>query len=265
VADSLPAGLTFKGASHGGALAADGTVRWPAFALAVGAHRDLTVTATADEDVRTTTEDDGDLDNTAAVLHPGDPNPGNDHDTVVVPIDHPDLIVEKDDGVAHIAPGAEVTYTIRVRNAGEGDAAAVVLTDDLPPALEFIRGSDAAVHLESDRVTWPAFDLDAGAERSTTVTVRVAEDVEAGTVVRNLASALHPDDLRPADNRDDDRDTVDGPDHHAAPPRVDDPDPGHDAPVPGLPRTGGAALAWAAIGAGLVALGLAARSFSSRA
>ncbi len=261
VADSLPAGLTFMGASHGGTLTADGTVRWPAFALVVGAHRDLTVTATADEDVRTTTEDDGDLDNIASVQHPGDPNPGNDHATAVVPIDRPDLIVDKDDGVAHVAPGAEVTYTIRVRNAGEGDAPDVVLTDDLPPELEFIRGSDAADQTEPDRVAWPTFDLAAGAERSMTVTARVVDDVEAGTVVRNLASARYPDDLHPGDNRDDDRDTVDEPAEHPAPPMVDVPDP----PVPGLPRTGGAALAWSAIGAGLIAIGLAARSFRSTA
>ena len=146
VADSLPAGLTFVGASHGGTLTADGTVRWPAFPLAVGAHRDVTVTATANEDVRTTTVDDGDLDNTAAVAHPGDPNPDNDHDTAVVPVDRPDRIVDKDDG---------------------------------PPA--------------------------------------------------------------------------------------DEPDPGHDPPVAGLPRTGAPALSWSAIGAGLIALGLAARSFRSRA
>ena len=96
-----------------------------------------------------------------------------------------------------------------------------------------------------------------------TVTARVVDDVEAGTVVRNLASARYPDDLHPGDNRDDDRDTVDEPADHPAPPMVDVRPP--DPPVPGLPRTGGAALAWSAIGAGLIALGLAARSFRSTA
>ncbi len=147
VADSLPAGLAFVAASDGGTLTPGGTVRWPAFALAVGAHRDLTVTASADENVRTITEDDGDLDNMAAVQHPGDPNPGNDHDTAVVPIDDPDPILDKDD----------------------------------------------------------------------------------------------------------DRDTV------------GEPDPGHDPPVSGLPRTGADAVSWSAIGAGLIALGFAVRSFGSSA
>ena len=159
VADSLPAGLTFVAASHGGTLTSGGTVRWSAFALAVGAHRDLTVTASADENIRATTKDDGDLDNIAAVQHPGDPDPGNDHDTAVVPIDPPDLVVDKDD----------------------------------------------------------------------------------------------------------DRDTVDEPDDRPAPTRADEPHPGHDGPVPALPRTGAAVLSWSAIGAGLIALGLAARSFRSRA
>ena len=183
----------------------------------------------------------------------------------MVPIDHPDLIIDKDDGLAHVAPGNEVTYTITVRNAGEGDAPHVVVTDDLPLELEFVSGSDAAVYTEPGRVAWPAFDLPAGAARSLTVTARVVGDVEAGTVVRNVAAAPYPDDPNPGDNHDDDRDTVDAPADHPAPPRVDEPDPGPDPPVPGLPRTGGAALAWSAIGAGLIALGLAARSFSSRA
>jgi len=256
VADTLPAGLIFVSASHRGDLTPDGTVRWPAFALVAGAHRDLTVTATVDENVRPTTEDDGDLDNTATVQHPGDPNDDNDRDTAVVPIDRPDLVVEKDDGLTLVGPGDEITYTIVVRNAGEGDAHDVVLTDELPAELEFLHGSEAATYTEPATVAWPAFDLAAGEERTMTVSASVVDDVEAGTVVHNVASAPHPDDPHPGDNRDDDRDDVaDDP----TPPPTDEPAPDQDPPVTWLPRTGVATLSWAAIGAGLIALGLAAR------
>jgi hypothetical protein len=106
-------------------------------------------------------------------------------------------------------------------------------------------------------VTWPAFDLAAGEERSVTVTARVDEDVPAGSDVLNVAEAPHPDDPNPADNRDDDLDGVERPVD-----RVDEPPPNDDPPVPWLPRTGLEAASWTAIGVGLSALGLAARWWS---
>jgi uncharacterized repeat protein (TIGR01451 family) len=257
VADTLPAGLTFVSASHGGAVSADGTVRWPAFDLVVGAHRDLTVTATADGDVRTAAGDDGRLDNTATVQHPGDPDADNDRDTASVPIDHPDLVVQKDDGLEMVDPGDEVTYTITVRNTGAGDAHDVVLTDELPEQLEYVSASADATYAEPGTVSWPAFDLAAGDELSVTVTAEVDEDVPDDSEVLNVATAPHPDDPNPGDNRDDDLDGVDRPVD-----RVEDPVPPDDPPVPWLPRTGLELASWVAIGLGLVALGVAARWWS---
>lgn len=254
VADTLPDGLTFVSAGDGGTPTPDGTVRWPAMALVAGAHRDLAVTATADADVRTVTEDDGDLDNTASVQHPGDTNPANDQDTAVVPVDRPDLVVEKDDGLTTVDPGDEVTYTIRVQNVGAGDAHGVLLTDELPPELEFMSGSEEATYTDPGLVSWPAFDLPAGGEREVTVTARVHDDVEDGTEVHNVAVAPHPDDPNPEDNSDDDLDDVERPT-----PTIDRPVPDDDPPVTWLPRTGLEILSWTAIGIGLMALGLAAR------
>jgi uncharacterized repeat protein (TIGR01451 family) len=235
----------------------DGTIRWPTYDLAVGAHRDFTVTTTADADVRTVTDDDGDLDNTASVQHPGDPNPDNDEDSAVVPVDRPDLVVEKDDGLTMVDPGEEVTYTIAVRNVGEGDAHAVELSDQMPPELEFLGASEEATYAEPGVVTWAPFDLAAGAEREVTVTARVHDDVEDGSEVHNVAAAPHPDDPNPDDNSDDDLDGVDLP-----APRVDQPDPtppASDPPVTWLPRTGLEAVSWTAIGLGLIVIGLAVR------
>ena len=253
VADTLPDGLTFVAASDGGHLSLDGTVRWPSFDLAVGAHRDLTVTATADGDVRTVAVD-GRLDNTASVQHPGDPNGDNDRDTATVPVDHPDLVVQKDDGLEMVDPGEEVTYTITVENAGAGDAHDVVLTDELPEELEYVEASADASHTEPGIVSWPAFDLAAGEEMSVTVTARVDGDVPDDSEVLNVATAPHPDDPNPDDNRDDDLDGVDRPAD-----RVDEPVPPDDPPAPWLPRTGLEVASWTAIGLGLVALGVAAR------
>lgn len=256
VADSLPDGLTFVGASHGGLPTADGTIRWPAFDLAAGAHLDLTVNATADPDVRTAAGD-GTLDNTATVQHPGDPNDDNDRDVAEVPVDHPDLVVDKDDGLEMVDPGDEITYTITVANAGAGDAHGVVLTDELPEELEYVSGSEDATYTEPGTVTWPAFDLAAGDEVEMTVTARVDEDVPADSDILNVAEAPHPDDPNPHDNRDDDLDGVERPVDR------DDPvPPDAEPPVSWLPRTGLAVASWTAIGIGLVALGLAARWWS---
>jgi uncharacterized repeat protein (TIGR01451 family) len=257
VADTLPDGLTFVSAGDGGAVSADGTVRWPAFDLAVGAHRDLTVTATADGDVRSAAGDDGRLDNTATVQHPGDPNADNDRDTASVPTDHPDLVVLKDDGLEMVDPGDEVTYTITVENAGAGDAHGVVLTDELPEELEYLSGSADAAYAEPGTVSWPAFDLAAGDEMSVTVTARVGEDVPDDSEVLNVAAAPHPDDPNPDDNRDDDLDGVDRPID-----RADDPVPSDGPPVPWLPRTGIELASWVAIGLGLTAVGVALRWWS---
>jgi uncharacterized repeat protein (TIGR01451 family) len=255
VADSLPEGLIFGSASDGGVLNLDGVIRWPAFDLAAGAHRDLTVTATADADVRRATEDDGDLDNTASVHHPGDTVPGNDRDTAVVPVDHPDLVVEKDDGLRMVDPGEEVTYTITVRNAGQGDAHGVVLTDQLPDELEYLHGTAQPRYRAPATVSWPPFDLAAGEEHEVTVTARVADDVAHGAEVLNVAAAPHPDDPNPGDNRDDDLDGVERPSPRDRPPTPEDDDP----PITWLPRTGLQIGSWLAIAVGLITLGLAAR------
>lgn len=266
VADTLPDGLTFVAASHQGAPTADGTVRWPGFDLPAGAHRDLTVTTSVDDDVRAVTAEDGDVDNVATVQHPEDPNRDNDRDTAEVPVDRPDLVVEKDDGLVVVHPGDELSYTIVVRNVGGGDARGVLATDELPGELEYVAGSEEATYTEPGTVAWPAFDLAAGAERELTVTARVGDDVEAGTEVRNVAAAPHPDDPNPEDNSDDDRDDVDG---EPVPPTTDgpgpdrpgpdEPNPDDEPPLTWLPRTGVGVLSWTAIGFGLLALGLAAR------
>lgn len=259
VADSLPPGLRFVSAGDGGSVSADGTVRWPAFDLAEGATRTFTVEAEVDRSVLTDTADDGDLDNTASVQHPDDPNPANDTDTAEVPVGRPDIVVLKDDGLTLVAPGDELTYLITVRNAGPSLADDVQLTDQLPSELEYVEGSDEAAYEEPASVVWPAFDLAPGEEREMTVTARVADDTPAGTEVRNVATAPHPHDLNPADNEDDDLDDVDdeaAPPSTTSPPSDPEPDPDPDPPVvPFLPRTGFGAIGMISAGLLLIVVG----------
>jgi hypothetical protein len=148
---------------------------------------------------------------------------------------------------------------VDVTNTGPGDAHGVVESAQLPHELEYLHRSEGAAYAEHGTITWPAFNLAAGEARRLTVVARVVSDVEAGTVVHNVASAPHPEDPNPEDNTDDDRDHVED---HPLPPRVEEPTPDDDPPVPWLPRTGMPTLSWATIGLGLIALGVAAHWWS---
>jgi uncharacterized repeat protein (TIGR01451 family) len=248
VSDTLPPGLAYLEASASGELTTDGTVRWPAFDLPVGAQEELTVSTEAERDVRAHAGEDGRIENTARVQHPGDPNPANDRDDAEVAVDRPDLVVDKDDGLLLVGPGQELTYRITVRNTGAGVAHDVEVTDRLPDELEYVGASDGATYEAPATVRWPPFDLAPGAERALTVTATVDADTPAGTRIRNVAVAPHPDDPNPHDNEDDDRDGVgDDP--------APDPRPPDEPVTDWLPRTGLAAISLVAIGLGLMVLG----------
>ncbi|MEW6505265.1 MAG: sortase [Chloroflexota bacterium] len=107
----------------------------------------------------------------------------------------PDLAISKSDGVSVTAPGATLTYTLRIENRGNQTATGVVVTDTLPVGVTFVSASDGGTYEESSRqVTWPAFDLAAGAPAEVrTLTVRVNDPLEAG-ITRLLNTAVVRDD-----------------------------------------------------------------------
>jgi uncharacterized repeat protein (TIGR01451 family)/fimbrial isopeptide formation D2 family protein len=135
----------------------------------------------------------------------------SDDDTLI--FSAPDLRVEKDDGTQVRTPGETFDYTLTVTNDGARDATGVQLTDALPDGLTFDSASDGGVHA-AGTVSWPTFDLAAGASTSRTVTVTVddplADDL---TDFLNLASVVddgtHGADPNPDDNSDTDLDTTD--------------------------------------------------------
>ena len=86
----------------------------------------------------------------------------------------PDLEVTKDDGESFVLPGQTLTYTLRVRNVGNRGATGVEVSDILPTGVTFVSAGDGGVE-SGGVVTWPPFDLPAGAEVSRTVTVTVAD------------------------------------------------------------------------------------------
>jgi len=159
-------------------------------------------------------------------------------DAVVALEPVPDLTIRKDDGTVVVHPGEEVTYRLHVTNAGGSDATGVQVTDRLPPDASFVDASMGGRESAPGLVSWPTFDLPAGASVTLEVTVRVSESAVDGDEVLNRARVTddgsHGEDPNPGNNEDEDLDEVDGP--RAPGPRRQG----------SLPRTG-AELAWLAL------------------
>ncbi len=124
VTDPLPAGLTFVSASAG-CVESSGTVTCSAGSLANGGTVTLTIVGTATAP--------GTISNTVSVSsNAGDPVSSNDSasaTTTVNPL--ADVSITKSGSPDPVAPGALVTYTIVVSNAGPSAAHGVTLTDPI--------------------------------------------------------------------------------------------------------------------------------------
>lgn len=126
----------------------------------------------------------------------------------------PDLSVAVDDGVETVDPGDVRTYTVSVANQGPVPALGVQLESPLPPHTTFVSASDGGSQA-TGTVTWPSFDLTAGASLTRTVTVRVEQSFPPGTDVivcgatafGDGAAGIDPD---PANNTASDVDTLRG-------------------------------------------------------
>jgi uncharacterized repeat protein (TIGR01451 family) len=213
IRDTLPDSTTFTGASAGGTTAGR-AVSWPAFDLADGASVTRTVTvrvaATVPAGVETllnavTVADDG--------THGIDPDPANnavqDSDALDAA---PDLAITKTDGIAAVLPGTTLRYVLTVTNRGNQGAAGVRVTDTLPEHLTFFAASDSGAE-SGLTITWPPFDLPAGATVKREISGRVKAPLPADlTALVNTAEVADDGangaDPTPADNRATDTDTV---------------------------------------------------------
>ncbi|MBL8056754.1 MAG: DUF11 domain-containing protein [Anaerolineales bacterium] len=157
--------------------------------------------------------------NTAVIADDGasgpDPSPGDNTAAETTPLAGvaPDLQLAKTDGLTSTVPGALLTYTLTLTNAGNIAAAGVTMTDTLPAPVSFLSASDGGV-LSAGVVTWPAITLAGGASVTRTVTVRVDTPLPAGTrTLANLAGAADDGtngaDPTPGDNSAVDTDAVD--------------------------------------------------------
>lgn len=158
------------------------------------------------------------IDNSVSIADDGvngnDVNPADNQDGEDTPVTAvPDLQITKDDGVTVVSPGQTITYTLTVRNVGTQDATGVVVTDTIPANTTFVSASDGGAYNSLTRqVTWPSFDLAAGASAVTrTVTIQI-DDPFPDNAILNRAhvgdDGNNGNDPNPNDNDAEDTDSV---------------------------------------------------------
>jgi uncharacterized repeat protein (TIGR01451 family) len=126
-------------------------------------------------------------------------------------VQRPDLVVDIDDARTEVAPGQTVEYSIDVANVSQGNATGVTLTADLPVGTTLVSASDGGT-VSASSISWPVFDLAAGATATRTFTVQVDADTPVGSQLTASAQAsddgTNGADLTPANNVDADVDDV---------------------------------------------------------
>lgn len=102
-------------------------------------------------------------------------------------------MVEKTDERDITRPGHRLTYTITVRNTGEGKIGDIEVVDAVPSALKIqdVFG-DAAV--SGQRVSWGEFALSEGEEVTFTITAIVKDGTANGHVLTNTVKARSEDE-----------------------------------------------------------------------
>jgi len=113
-----------------------------------------------------------------------DPTPDNNADDEGTPLDAaPDIAVQKTNGINQTAPGATLVYTIIVSNVGEQDATGVTVEDTIPTGTTFVDADNAGVFDEGTGIiSWPVFDLAAGASKTLIITLLVDNPLDASIV-----------------------------------------------------------------------------------
>lgn len=102
---------------------------------------------------------------------------------------------------APLAPGSFITYTLEASNAGPNSAVSTVLTDTIPPGLEFVSSTPLAPTQAGSLLTWNLGDLAAGERRLLTVVMKVAAGFPGPFEFSNRAGIRsNTPDIFPANN-----------------------------------------------------------------
>lgn len=186
VTDALPAGLTFVSAMTQTGNYDSGTGQWAVGNLPRNATATLRITATFTGPAQVT--------NVASIAAAEtDPNAGNNTAQVTVPSQVADLSLTK--GVTNASPtvGANVQFTVTLRNAGPAAATGVVVRDALPTGLTFVSANASQGGYANGTGLWTVGTVNAGADATLTLTATV----NAVAAVTNVAEVSASDQFDP--------------------------------------------------------------------
>ncbi|MFK7916504.1 MAG: hypothetical protein AB8G14_00385 [Ilumatobacter sp.] len=188
VGDALPAGMTLvepvPTPSQGTCASNAGVLSCDLGPVGVGAGNAVTITYEAQIDP--SVADGAGLTNTATANSPDDPAGATVDEEVTVSTEA-DIIVTKTASADPATPGASLTYTIEVENAGPSDAQAVTLADPVPAGFT---ATSATSTLGTCDLT---VDCTIGTlEPDTTVIITVVGDVDAAATgnIANTTAAV---------------------------------------------------------------------------
>jgi uncharacterized repeat protein (TIGR01451 family) len=111
-----------------------------------------------------------------------------------------DLSLVKIDDPDPVVPGQQLTYTLTVHNDGASDAQAVVVTDTLPPGVQFVAASPSYTRPLPDQVVWQLGALATKASRVLALTVQVSSSVTQ-TLTNGAEVSSTTDDPGPGVNQ----------------------------------------------------------------
>jgi len=90
-------------------------------------------------------------------------------------------------------PGKVFSYQLVATNTGTSPARRVLVSESLPPELEFVDAQPRPGQIEGQRLAWEIADLGSGQQEVLTVGVRVKKGIAAGTPVRKSTMVRYRD------------------------------------------------------------------------
>ena len=169
VTDTLPANTTAKTSSPAASSPSAGVLVWSLGDLAPGQSETLLVK------LDTAVVSVGDNLKNSVTIQTNEAQPQSASvETLVRDTSKLSLVKTADKSTTH--PGETVTFTLSYENTGAGTALNTVLTDTLPPELDFVSASDGEVPDPlTGVITWSLGDIAVGSASGTkTVTAKVA-------------------------------------------------------------------------------------------
>jgi uncharacterized repeat protein (TIGR01451 family) len=170
--DTLPAGVTFNSLTVSKAginlSHSNGLITGSLGNMAAGEQIIITIFVT----VKATAT--GVLHNEAEVSAPDELNLLNNKDSVDTPITPKiDLAIDKSDSQDPVAPGAQFTYTLQIKNNGPSNATGVTVLDNLPTHVTYVSSSRPNVGSTPGELEFDLGNLASGATATITITVQV--------------------------------------------------------------------------------------------